>query len=210
MNLAGMITLVRADLHDSDSGNYRWTDTELTRHINRAVGELSESLPLPAKAILPTIAGSRELDISGLNDRIMVAAVEYPVGDTPPNYQQFSIWGETLTILSSDLPDGSNCGILYGAKHTLDSQGTTLPTKYEDLVADGACGYAAVQLAVYAINKVNVGGAVTPGELLEWGNQKLKFFRQELKRLGRRNRVSINALYEPYYPNISKTTDPGP
>ena len=210
MNLAEMITLVRADLHDSDAENYRWTDTELTRHINRAVGELSESLPLPAKAILPTVAGSRELDISGLDDRIMVAAVEYPVGDTPPNYQQFSIWGETLTILSGDLPDGSNCGIYYGAKHTLDAEGSTLPVKYEDLVAGGACGYAAIELAVYAINRVNVGGTVTPGELLEWGNQKLKFFRQELKRLGRRNRVSVNALYEPYFPNISKTTDPGP
>jgi hypothetical protein len=210
MNLSQMITFVRADLHDSDAGNYRWTDAELTRHISRALGELSESLPLPAKAVLPTVAGSRELDISGLDDRIMVAAVEYPLGDTPPSYQQFSIWGETLTILSGDLPSGANCAVLYGAKHTLDVSSSTLPSKYEDLVADGACGYAALELAVYAINKVNVGGAVAPSDLLEWGNQKLKFFRQELKRMGRRNRVSINALYEPYFPNISKTTDPGP
>lgn len=210
MNLAAMITLVRADLHDSDANIYRWTDTELTRYINRAVGELSESLPLPAKATLSTTAGSRDLNISGLNDRIMVAAVEYPVDATPPNYQQFSIWGDTLTILGGDLPDGSNCNILYGAKHTLDANGSTLPAKYEDLVAGGACGYAATSMAVYAINKVNVGGTVTPGDLLEWGNQKLKFFRQELKRMGRRNRVSINALYEPYFANISKTTDPGP
>ena len=210
MNLTEMITLVRKDLHDEDGTNYRWTDGELTRHINRAVGELSESLPLPAKATLPTTAGSRELDISGLDDRVMVVAVEYPLGATPPNYQQFSIWGEVLTILSGGMPDGSNCNIYYGARHTLDAQGTTLPGKYEDLVAGGAGGYAAIELAVYAINRVNVGGAVTPGDLLEWGNQKLKHFRKELKRLGRRNRVSVNALYEPYFPNISKTTDYGP
>ncbi len=210
MNLSEMITLIRADLHDSDSENYRWTDAELTRHINRAVGELSESLPLPAKATLPTVAGSRDLDIADLDDRIMVAAVEYPLGETPPEYQQFSIWGDTLTILSGDLPSGANCAVLYGAKHTLDAESSTLPVKHEDLVADGACGYAALELAVYSINRVNVGGAVTPSELLEWGNQKLKFFRQELRRLGRRNRVSVNALYEPYFPNISKTTDPGP
>ena len=210
MNLAEMISLVRDDLHDTDETNYRWTDAELNRHINRAVGELSESLPLPAKATLPTVAGSRELDISGLNDRIMVAAVEYKIGAAPPNYQQFSIWGETLTILSGSQPDGSNCNIYYGARHTLDAQGSTLPGKYEDLAASGACGYAAIELAVYAINRVNVGGTVTPGELLEWGNQKLKHFRQELKRLGRRNRVSVNTLYEPYFPNIAKTTDYGP
>lgn len=207
MNLAEMIALVRRDLHDEDEENYRWTDEELTRHINRAVCELSESLPLPAKATLPTTAGSRELDISGLSDRIMVVAVEYKMGAMPPNYQQFSIWGETLTILSGNQPDGSNCNVYYGARHTLDAQGTSLPSKYEDLVVVGACGYAAIELAVYTINKVNVGGVVTTKEILEWGNQKLKHFRQELKRLGRRNRVSVNALYEPYFPNIIKITD---
>jgi len=210
MNISEMIALVRQDLHDEDETNYRWTDGELTRHINRAVGELSESLPLPAKATLPTAAGSRELDISGLNDRIMVVAVEYQIGATPPDYQQFSIWGEVLTILSGSQPDGSNCNIYYGVRHTLDAQGTTLPGKYEDLAAGGACGYAAIELAVYTINRVNVGGIVTPGEMLEWGNQKIKYFRQELKRLGRRNRVSVNALYDPYFPNISKTADYGP
>ena len=107
MNLTEMISLVRSDLHDEDSGNYRWSDAELTRHISRAVAELSESLPLPAKATLPTSAGSRELDISGLSDRMMVAAVEYPVGATPPDYQQFSIWGDMLTIMSGSQPDGS-------------------------------------------------------------------------------------------------------
>jgi hypothetical protein len=207
MNLAEMMALVRQDLHDQDETNYRWTDGELTRHINRAVGELSESLPLPAKATLPTTSGSRDLDISGLNGRIMVVAVEYKAGVTPPNYQQFSIWGETLTILSGSQPDGSNCNVYYGARHTLDAQGSTLPVKYEDLVAQGACGYAAIELAVYSINRVNVGGSITPGELQEWGNQKLKHFRRELKRLGRRNRVSVNTLYEPYSPNIATTTD---
>ena len=116
MNLTEMIALVRNDLHDADSGNYQWTDAELTRHIGRAVGELSESLPLPAKATLPTTAASWELDISGLSDRIMVAAVEYPVGEAPPSYQQFFIWGETLTITSGNRPDGTNCNVYYGVK----------------------------------------------------------------------------------------------
>jgi len=197
MNLAEMIALVRTDLHDEEEANYRWTDAELTRHINRAVGELSESLPLPAKATLSTTAGSMEIDISGLSDRIMVAAIEYPVGEMPASYQQFSIWGDTLTITSGNQPDGTNCNVYYGVSHTLDSEGSTVPGKYEDLVVGGACGYAAIELAVFAINRVNVGGAATPGELLEWGNQKIKVFRQELRRLGRRNQVRSSALFSP-------------
>ncbi len=194
MNLTEMIAVVRQDLHDEDSANYRWTDAELTRHISRAMAELSESLPVPAKATLPTVAGSRELDIAELSDRIMVAALEYPLEGMPPHYQQFSIWGDTLTITSGSEPDGGNCSIYYGIPQTIDEASSTLPEKYTDLVAGGACGYAAIQMAVYTINRVNTGGLNTPGELLEWGNRKLKLFRQEVKRLGRRNRIRVSNL----------------
>jgi hypothetical protein len=192
MNLTEMITIVRQDLHDEDGSNYRWTDAVLVRHIHRVMAELSESLPVPAKATLPTIAGVRELDISDLSDRIMVAAVEYPVGETPPGYQQFSIWGDTLTIISGSRPDGNYCNIYYGVPHSIDMQNSTLPEKYLDLVVGGACAYAAIELALYTINRVNTGGSDAPGSLLEWGNQKLKIFRQELKRLGRRNRIRVS------------------
>jgi hypothetical protein len=174
------------------------------------VKELSESLPLPARAILPTTSGSREMDISSLSARVMVEAVEYPVGASPPNYQQFSIWGNTLTIASISEADGSNACIYYGRLHTLDGSSSTIPIQLEDLVADGACGYAAVEWAGYLVNRVNVGGTGTSGEFLNWGNQKLMSFRQELRRLGRRSRVRFSSLYKPYYPSISKSTDWGP
>ncbi len=210
MNLSQMITLVRKDLRDQDSQNYRWTDDELTRHINRAVREFSEEVPLPARAILPTAADSREVDISTLTARIMVEAVEYPLLSFPPDYQQFTIWGDTLTIISGSEPDGSNCYIYYGTLHTLDANGSTIPVKYEDIVAAGAGGYAAVEWAVYAVNRVNVGGTVTSKEYLEWGNQKLNDFRQELKRLGRKNRVRVSSLYQPYHPIVNRSNDYGP
>jgi hypothetical protein len=196
MNLTEMIVLVRKDLHDEDSGNYRWTDAELTRHIGRAVGELSESLPLPAMATLPTTPDSRELDIAGLANRIMVEAVEFPVGESPASYQRFSIWGDTLTIIGGEEPDGSNCNIYYGTLHTLDAAGSTIPAKYEDLVATGACGYAAIEGAAYAINRVNVGGTMTPTEFRLWGSERLGIFQERLKRLGRRQRVRTQQLFE--------------
>ena len=210
MNLTDMRAIVRRDLHDEDAENYRWTDDELNQHIAHAVKEFSEYIPYEQKATKATASGSRELDISTVTDRIMVEALEYPVGRFPRRYQPFSLWGDTLTLVGDEVPDGSNAYIYYGKLHTLDVSSSTVPAKVEDLIATGACGYAAVEWAVYAISRVNVGGTVTPKELLAWGNQKLKYFRDELRRLGRRNRVRVRSFYEPYYPIYSKSTDYGP
>jgi len=198
MNLTEMRTIVRRDLHDEDANNYRWTDDEL------------DYLPCEQKATKASTSGSRELDISNLSDRVMVAAVEYPVDNFPKRYQRFSLWGDKLTLLGDEIPDGSNAYIYYGKLHTLDATSSTIPAQHEDLIAIGACGYAAIEWAVYAVNRVNVGGGITPREFLAWGNEKLGYFKQELRRLGRRNRIRIRSLYKPYYPIISKTTDYGP
>ena len=210
MNLTEMRAIVRRDLHDEDSENYRWTNDELDRHIAHAVRDFSEAIPYEQKATKATTSGSREIDISTITDRITVEAVEYPVGRFPKRYQRFALWADTMTLLGDEVPDGSNAYIYYGKLHTLDGGTSTIPARDEDLIAPGACGYAAVEWAVYAINRVNVGGTPTPQELLTWGNEKLGFFKSELKRLGRRNRIRVRTLYKPYYPVKSKTTDYGP
>ena len=210
MNLTDMRAIVRRDLHDEDANNYRWTNDELDRHIAHAVKEFSEFIPYEQKATKATTSGSRELDVSTITDRIMIEAVEYPVDKFPKKYQPFALWGDTLTILGDEVPDGSNAYICYGKLHTLDANGSTILARLEDLIAVGAGGYAAIEWAIYATNRVNVGGTVTPQEFLAWGNQKLKYFRQELKRLGRRNRIRARLLYKPYYPPASKSTDYGP
>ncbi|GAI54385.1 unnamed protein product, partial [marine sediment metagenome] len=207
--LTEMRAIIRRDLHDEDSDNYRWTNDELDRHITHTVKDFSEAVPYEQKAVKATTSGSREVDISTITDRIMVETVEYPVDKFPKRYQRFTLWADTLTLLGDEVPDGSNAYIYYGKLHTL-GENSTIPTMYEDLIAAGACGYAAVEWAVYAINRVNVGGTLTPRELLTWGREKLKYFRQELRRLGRRNRVRIRSLYKPYYAPTSKSTDYGP
>jgi hypothetical protein len=140
----------------------------------------------------------------------MVEAVEYPVGKFPKRYQRFSLWDDTVTLLGSDIPDGSNAYIYYGKLHTLDASTSTIPAWHEDLVAAGACGYAALEWAVFAVNRVNVGGNPVPGEFLKWGKEKLDLFQRELKRLGRKNRVRIKSFYSPYSEPLSKSTDVGP
>lgn len=210
MNLTEMRAMVRRDLHDEDAANYRWTDDELDRHIAHAVKDFSQYLPLEQRATLVTTSGSRELDISSLSDRVVVVAVEYPVDNFPRRYQRFSLWGDTLALLGEEVPDGSNAYIYYGKLHTLDATSSTIPAQHEDLIVAGACGYAAVEWAAYAINRANIGGDITPREFLAWGNEKLRYFREELRRLGRRNRVRVRSLYKPYYPVVSKSTDYGP
>ena len=194
MNISEMITLVRRDLKD-ETTPYQWSDDELSRHINHALGELSERVPLPAKATLPTVSSSREVDISSLSNRVMVQAVEYPVDESPARYQRFSIWGDTLTIISGPEPNGSDCYVYYGTLHTIDTNGSTVPDKYEDLVATGACGYAAISWAAFSINKVNIGGKMTADEYRAWGNERLVIFRERLKQLGRRQRLRTQQLF---------------
>jgi hypothetical protein len=195
MDLNTMRTIVRCDLKDEDAQNYRWSDDELDRHIARAVKEFSEAVPFPAKASLPTTDDSRVIDISSLGDRVMVEAVEYPLGLFPPSYQRFALWGHALTLFGDEVPDGSDCNVYYGMLHALDGQGSTISSKHEDLIATGAAGYAAVEWASYAINRVSVGGSTTPKEFLAWGNERLKQFRSELRRLGRKHQVRIRQLY---------------
>jgi len=210
MNLDEMRTIVRCNLHDEDEANYRWSNDELDRHIAHAVRNFSEAIPYEQKAVKATTSGSREIDIATITERITVEAVEYPVGRFPKRYQRYSLWADTLTLLGDEIPDGSNAYIYYGKLHTLDAVTSTIPVKHEDLVATGACGYAAIEWAIYAINRVNVGGTPTPGELLAWGREKLNSFKKELKSLGKKNRVRVRSLYKTYYPPVSKSTDYGP
>ncbi|MCX7912374.1 MAG: hypothetical protein N2506_05380 [Dehalococcoidales bacterium] len=197
MNLAEMIALVRKDLRDDNSSGYRWSDAELARHINRAVREFSEAVPFQTRAVFPTAAGSRELDISSLSGMVMVEAVEYPLGLFPPGYRQFSVWGNTLTILNGAVPDGSDCCVYYGTLHTLDGSGSTVPPRYEELVVSGACGFAAVAGAIGAVNRINLGGGAVSRDYLQWGMQRLRDFRSEIRRLGRKNRVRVSSFYVP-------------
>ena len=210
MNISEIRAAVRQDLHDEDENNYRWTDDELDRHIRHAVSEFSGPVPYEQKATISTAAGSREIDISGVTGRVMVEAVEYPAGKFPRMYQRFSLWGDTLTLLGDEVPDGSDANIYYGKLHSIDEEGSTISARHEDLITAGAAGYAAVEWGIYAVNRVNAGGATTARDLAEWGDRRLSYFRQEIRRLGRRNRVRVGLLYAPYYLPVSKSTDYGP
>ena len=209
MTLNEMRALVRCDLRDEDENNYRWNDDELNRHILHAVKDVSEAVPNEQTIIIPVISGSRELDVTGIADRIAIRAVEYPLNFFPKRYRRFSIWKDMLTIIDGEAPAGGNACIYYEKMHAIDDSSSSIPQHLEELVICGACGYAAIEWAAYSVNRVNIGGSETPADFLRLGKAKIAYFRSELKRVAGKNRLRINRLYKPQPPPPSKITDYG-
>lgn len=193
MNLTEMRNRVRRDLHDEDAVNYRWSDDEIDCHIAHAISDFSAAVPLEEKVLFSTTDSSREIDISSLADRVMVAAVEYPLDQDPVQLCRFSLWGDVLTLLD-DLPDGSGCYVYYGKLHTLDASGSTVPPQYEELIAAGAEAYAAMEWSAFAINRVNAGGNNVTGDYLAWGRDRMDYFRAELKRVSWKNKARGSSI----------------
>ena len=194
--LTSIRTRVRQDLRDTDAANYRWTDSELDRHIQRALDETSRSIPREASATLNTTPGSRDLSLTSLSGLIEVEAVEYPVGQFPPSYVQFSQWASTLSLLVDTAPASAlPVTISYTAQHTLDGSGTTLTGVQEDIVATGASAFAVLELGAAAIDRLNTGGNEVPAQFLAWARAREVAFRQLLIQHARRNRVRARRAY---------------
>ncbi len=211
MDLPTMRARVRRDLHDEDALNYRWTDNELDRHIQRALVEVSIASPREMKAALTTTAGSRDLSLASLTNLVEVEAVEYPTGLYPPSYVRFSVWAGTLSLLTASAPSGGQgVNVYHGVMHTLGATSSTLPAHLEDLVANGAGAYAALEWASFATNRINVGGEDVWRQYLVWGQDRMAAFLRSLAELGRKNTVRTRSLYVPAHPGPSQATDWGP
>lgn len=193
--LADIRSHIRIDLHDTDSGAYRWSDDELDRHIARALDDVSRAIPREESATLATTPGSRDVSLGSLTGLIEVEAVEYPAGEYPPSYVAFAAWKGTLTLHSPGLPDGTNVRIFYTARHTLDGSGTTLAGYLEDLVATGGGAYAALEGSVYGIDRLNMGGQRVAAEYGAWARARLTAFEQLLKHHGRSRSLRPRRLF---------------
>ncbi len=211
MDLPTLRGRLRNDLHDEDALNYRWTDGELDRHIQRAVRDFSLAIPLEAKTPLTATPGSRDLSIAGLTDLVAIEAVEYPAGSYPPTYVRYSVWLNTLTLLIDAAPSAADTVNVYHTElHTIDSTSSTVPARFEDVIAAGAAGYAALEWASFSTNRVNVGGQAVWREYLAWGQDRLADFQRALARHARRNAVRARRLYTPAGDAVDQTTVLGP
>ena len=189
---------LRQDLHDEDSANYRWTDAVLNRHVARALRELALAYPRERLSVLSTTIGSREISITGLTDLVRVLAVEWPVGEYPPAYVAFSVYGTTLTLLTETEPAAvEDVNLFWGSLHTVDGSQSTLPAPAEDALLLGAGGYAAVEWASFATNRANVSGAQAAEQYLKWGQAQLARFAEQLRGFGEKARLRSSAAFTP-------------
>lgn len=186
---------VRKDLHDEDSSNYRWTDAVLDRHIGRAVVEYSIADPLEQKTTLTATPDSRDISIASLANLVDVENVEWPAGEFPPRLVGFSLWQTTLTMDVVSAPSAAdNINIYWTRLHTLDGSTSTIPPRFDELIAEGAAGYAALDWTSFATNRLNTAGDDVWGRYKAFADERLRQFRADLARLGRNNTVRVRRL----------------
>jgi hypothetical protein len=196
VDLATMKTMVRRDLKDEDSSNYRWQDNEVERAIARAVAELSRYVPSEMKSTIATVDGSRDIDISDLTDRVCVDRVEFPIDEVPRQFQRFTVYADTITLIGDVEGDGKNCYVYWGKVHTLDADESTVPGYLEDVLALGAAAYAVLSQAQYRVDAAGFGGEQADRDYLNWGNAMLKGFTFQLKRFGKGRKLKISQFYQ--------------
>ena len=107
---------MRKDLKDEES--IRWTDDELDRHIQHAVLDISQAVPLEEKdeSLVITTPASREIDIRSVAGLVYVEAVEYPVAQYPKRYRDYKVWANHLELLVDTLPTAADKVYLYYGK----------------------------------------------------------------------------------------------
>src|SRR4030042_6130887 len=196
MDLSTMRTLVRRDLKDEDAASYRWQDNEIDRALSRALAELSRYVPREMKNTIATVDGSREISISTLTDRVSVDRVEVPIDEHPRQFQRFSVYVDTITLIGDVEGDGKNCYVYWSKVHTLDVSTSTIPSHLEDVLALGAAAYAVLAQTQYRTDTAGFGGDKADTDYQSWGSAMLKEFKSQLKRFGRGRKLKISQFYQ--------------
>lgn len=184
--LSAIRTIIRQLLLDEfvSGEEYEWKEDELDIHIGDCLAEISECSPYQVKETLTTTAGSRELDISSIEDLLSIDEVEYRVGKTPKQMRNCTIFGDILTIETDLTPSADEDVYLYCHKlHQLTESSSTLKPQLERILVLGVTGKAAIAKARSLINRVNLGGARTPSEMQAWGVTQLSLYRAGLNEI---------------------------
>lgn len=185
--LSGIRAVIRQMLSDELKGSdvaYKWTDDEIDVYISDCLIEMAKYKAYEVKEELTTVVGSRELDVSTINDLLEVKEVEYPVDKQPRRFRQFSRWGNILRMELDSTPGDGEDVYLYCAKyHGLSDTASTLNPTLERILILGVSGKAAITKAQPKINAVNVGGAGVAANLQSWGLTQIALYYEELNKL---------------------------
>jgi hypothetical protein len=153
MNRNTVITQLRTLLNDAALAI--WTAALLDVHIDAAMEYLSRQWPSDDYKDIATVAASRDISLATLTRPVRVYAAEWPIGNSPRDYQHFGIFGDVLTFDSPAPGDGTSMRVYYGRYRELWSQWKystmySLGDKVVPAVANGYCyecidaGYSSV------------------------------------------------------------------
>ncbi len=174
--LTSMRADVRRDLKDEDSANYRWTDGEIDRSIQKAVLVYSSYCPLmQLDATINTVDQGNTVNLSSLTERIDVVKVEHPVDNQPYPSRRFKVWGDVLTFENGYTGDGGPCNIYWLKKHRLDAD-STIPAAHDHIIAIGAVAFAVSAQAQYQVNLANTGGQAVNRDYNAWAVSAFEAF----------------------------------
>jgi len=192
--LSAIRNIVRQFLRDEfiSGSAFKWEDDELDLYIAHTLGEISECRPYEVKETLTTTDGSRELDISSIEDLVdkideRKDKLEYKTGSYPRNYRNLiEIDADTIEIDTTLTPGDAEDVYLYCRKlHQLTESSSTLSPQIETVLVLGTVAYAAIGKARSHVNKVNIGGSRAASDMQGWGTAKMALYLSALRRLAR-------------------------
>ena len=129
-NLSAIRATVRQFLNDefSETTEQDFQDDEIDLRVQEVVAEISERSPYVVKETLKTTGGSRELDISSIEDLLEIEKLEYPTGSDPRDYRNLiEIDAETIEIDTTRTPSADEDVYVYCRKlHQLTDSASTL------------------------------------------------------------------------------------
>jgi len=125
-------------------------------------------------------------------------------GTTPP---EFFIDYFTLAQVVNSAQSFANLYCKVAPVVTGSTATSTLPPKYDDVIALGAAGYAAQELATRLMNTINIGGPVVWEHYIALSEKLLADFGTEIDIIAGRTQFFTQRMYSPEYPpqGISQT-----
>ena len=121
-----------------------FANDELDIHINEVLVEISQHRPYEVKETVES-DGTREIDISEIEDLLEVEKAEYPTGNDPPDYRDVSVFGSTLRLNIATAPTSGDDVYLYCHKvHSLTESASTLSPDLEKVLVEGVVAKAAL------------------------------------------------------------------
>jgi len=148
-NLSAIRAVVRQFLNDEfvSGTEYEFKDDELNLYIGKILGKVSQRRPYQVKETVVS-DGTREVDLSDIEDLLLpdsIVKVEYPTGNEPPTFCDFSIFGSTLRFDDVTPTSGENIYLYCEKVHQLTETVSecTLTSVMEDVLIEGAIASAA-------------------------------------------------------------------